>query len=148
MEHLNITFLCSQCDYIARRKNILNTHIRSVHDKLKYTCRKCDFTAVSNSSVRRHYRRDHEKVRWNCEKCEFVTKFRETYKEHEELHASGKYEEKKKEQLKRSINIQSLIVSPVKKNICGKSNCCLNKNAKKVQVENETHTSELPQIHQ
>ena len=101
-------------------------HIRAAHDNFKYKCKKCDFKAVSNSSVRRHFRQDHEGVRWNCEKCAYVTKHLESYREHEKRHASGKYEEKKNK-LKSLIDMRGPRMSPVKKNICGKSNCCLNK---------------------
>ena len=115
VEYLKITYSCTQCNFIGRRKKILREHIRSVHDNITFKCSKCEFTAVSNSSVRRHFRRDHERVRWNCDKCEFVTKFRESYKEHEKLHASGKYGEEKIEKLKRLKARHELQVSPVKK---------------------------------
>ena len=106
-------------------EKILREHIRSVHDNITFKCSKCEFTAVSNSSVRRHFRRDHERVRWNCDKCEFVTKFRESYKEHEKLHASGKYGEEKIEKLKRLKARHELQVSPVKNFFCGKLNVFL-----------------------
>ena len=137
VEHLKITYSCTRCKFIARRKKILREHIRSVHDNITFKCSKCEFTAVSNSSVRRHFRRDHERVRWNCDKCKFVTKFRESYKEHEKLHASGKYGEEKIEKLKRLKARHELRLSPVKKNICGKLNCCVTKNQTRPTLENQ-----------
>ena len=147
VEHLKITYPCTQCDFIARRKILLRAHIKSVHDNFKYKCGKCDFTAVSNSSVRRHFRRDHEKVKWSCDQCDYVTKFLESFREHEKLHASGKYKEKKKEKLNRFISTQESRASPVEKNICGKSNCCVNKNENKPSAENPKSASSTSPMH-
>ena len=80
-------FSCNQCDYQAKMKKYLTTHIESKHEG-KYTCNQCDFKALHQSHLTRHRQSKHEGVKYNCNQCDFQS----TRQDHLTAHIQSKHE--------------------------------------------------------
>ena len=50
---------CDQCNYKAERKDYLNTHIRSLHDKVRFQCHLCEYQATRKQYLTSHLGKIH-----------------------------------------------------------------------------------------
>ena len=76
--HCKVFFKCSQCDYVAKRKEMVKDHTIRRHTdptERKLKCAHCDFTAKLPEMIRIHTRRVHLTAgnEFHCEQCDFKT---------------------------------------------------------------------------
>ena len=51
---------CEECEYYATRTDLLQNHIKSVHEKiLRYSCAYCTYASFVGNTVRHHLKRTH-----------------------------------------------------------------------------------------
>ncbi|KAH7675902.1 hypothetical protein AAVH_42191, partial [Aphelenchoides avenae] len=56
-------FPCPQCDYVARRRDHLRSHVLTRHENDKpYKCSKCDFSTVYHSNYKNHVAMHSEQI--------------------------------------------------------------------------------------
>ena len=60
-------FPCQQCDYKAKQKGHLLTHIKTIHEGVKFPCEQCDYKATQKVSILRHVKSKHKVVKLHCE---------------------------------------------------------------------------------
>ena len=77
-------FSCDQCDYSTGYKHSLETHVSSVHLKLKpFKCDKCELSFGRKWSLDNHIKTVHLKVkRFACEHCEYAATSNRNLKRH------------------------------------------------------------------
>ena len=66
-------YLCDLCDYKARHRSNLLTHMKSKHEGVKYPCNYCDYRATQKGSLSSHVNSKHEGVEYPCNQCEYIT---------------------------------------------------------------------------
>ena len=87
-----LSFDCVHCDYKAKKKDYLMSHIKTVHEKVKYNCDKCDKQFTQKCHLKSHFLVVHEGIRYPCKLCDFVTKFKPALKHHiQALHDGIKF---------------------------------------------------------
>ena len=81
------TFPCPDCDYVGRRADTTNKHIKRIHKEVSkkqrkiYKCQDCEFnTTVSEITLRKHGFSEHGKTL--CSKCNNVFEDLETFTKH------------------------------------------------------------------
>ena len=61
--HEDVIFKCSECEYKARKKTILNVHIKVIHDGIKeFECLYCGATFGQKIHMKTHVKRMHKDV--------------------------------------------------------------------------------------
>ena len=63
-------FNCQHCDYKAKRKQNLVTHLQSIHEGVKYSCHQCGWKAKHLPSLYVHIQSIHHGVKYPCHKCD------------------------------------------------------------------------------
>ena len=85
-------YSCDQCDYKARQKGSLKTHIESVHGGVRYPCEKCNYQATKKINRKTHIESVHGDVRYTCVHCNFKAKWKHHLKAHiESVHGDVRY---------------------------------------------------------
>jgi len=65
--HLKVKFNCEFCDYESTQKGNLERHIHAVHLKLKpFQCDECDYSCGQSSDLKKHVDSVHKKIRFHC----------------------------------------------------------------------------------
>ena len=82
IESASKRFPCSMCKYEATQKGHLNSHIKTVHDRIKDLCEKCNKEFSDRSNLKKHIRADHEKVRYKCDQCDKEYKGQQALRNH------------------------------------------------------------------
>ena len=59
----NNAFSCEVCGYRARKRVILKTHIKVVHEKFRLSCDLCEFKSKDKSAIREHKMAVHEGIK-------------------------------------------------------------------------------------
>ena len=88
-KHEMMTFPCSQCDFKAKSKHTLRTHIKTIHEKhqvMKLSCNQCDYNGT-RSSLLKHFKSIHEGLKYHCDQCEYKA----TQKTHLLRHVASKH---------------------------------------------------------
>ena len=62
-------FNCGLCDKSYDRRQTLQTHIRTVHDKIRFKCNSCNYEATQISHLYLHRRNVHEGKTYECNIC-------------------------------------------------------------------------------
>ena len=65
---------CHQCEKAYIQKSHLNSHIRSVHDRVKYVCDQCEQRFARQDSLTKHIQSVHEGVKYACKQCDQLFK--------------------------------------------------------------------------
>jgi len=64
-------FFCDKCNYSARFKANLKTHIDSIHDIVTYQCNQCQKIFSRRSALNKHTKTIHKGFIYNCEICAY-----------------------------------------------------------------------------
>ena len=65
--HLKVKFDCEFCDYQSTRKSNLKQHVNSIHLKLKpFQCDECDYSCGQAWILKQHVDSVHKKIRFHC----------------------------------------------------------------------------------
>eukprot|EP00090_Calanus_glacialis_P008058 TRINITY_DN16406_c0_g1_i1.p1 TRINITY_DN16406_c0_g1~~TRINITY_DN16406_c0_g1_i1.p1 ORF type:complete len:322 (+),score=59.76 TRINITY_DN16406_c0_g1_i1:39-968(+) len=70
-QNIEKRFFCEQCDYSARFKANLKTHIASIHDMVTHPCNQCNKLFSQRSALNKHKRHVHEGFKYTCDICEY-----------------------------------------------------------------------------
>ena len=60
---------CDHCEYKAKTRQHLTTHIQAIHEGLRIACDMCGYAATSRPNLLRHKQRWHEGVVYSCDDC-------------------------------------------------------------------------------
>ena len=60
---------CNSCDKSYDRILTLQTHKRTVHDKIRFKCTSCNYEATQISHLKTHQRIIHEGKKYECNIC-------------------------------------------------------------------------------
>ena len=82
--HQKAPIKCSDCDYQSKKKSNMQKHVQSVHKKLKnLKCSTCSYSTSSKGNLAMHIRSVHEKIKpYLCELCSRSMSSRQHLKEH------------------------------------------------------------------
>ena len=69
---MSTTFPCPDCDYKAKWRGHLQTHIKSVHEGVKFPCQDCDYKAKRRGDLQTHIKSVHKGERFPCSDCEYT----------------------------------------------------------------------------
>merc|ERR1719481_178296 len=77
-EDYNAGFLiCSDCDYITKRKDTLREHFETKHRQILFSCEECNFQTFNPRFFRKHQFKGHKgntlkrKLTYTCFHCDF-----------------------------------------------------------------------------
>ena len=59
-------YKCKECGLKMMNKSNLNTHIRSIHERIKYPCDQCQHETTSKGHLAQHRRAVHEGIKYPC----------------------------------------------------------------------------------
>ena len=81
-DHAQATFQCSQCEKSFKDKQILRSHIQSIHDGITYPCRKCNYYATKKELLKRHDEIVHVGRRYECPDCGIMFAYKDYLSKH------------------------------------------------------------------
>ena len=64
------TIKCIECEYFAKTKKSLHSHIKIEHTGFKYDCNKCEFQTKFSINLSRHIENELERKVHNCKQCQ------------------------------------------------------------------------------
>jgi len=64
-------YACEQCDYKAKQRVKLITHVQAVHEGIKFPCTHCDYKATQLSNLNTHIKAKHLGVKFPCTQCDY-----------------------------------------------------------------------------
>ena len=78
----NNAFSCEVCGYRARKRVILKTHIKVVHEKFRLSCDLCEFKSKDKSAIREHKMAVHEGIKLKCSECDYECNMKKQMSKH------------------------------------------------------------------
>ena len=78
----NNAFSCEVCGYRARKRVILKTHIKVVHEKFRLSCDLCEFKSKDKSAIREHKMEVHEGIKLKCSECDYECNMKKQMSKH------------------------------------------------------------------
>ena len=60
---------CLRCEYEAKKKSHLQTHVKSVHEDEKFQCSHCGSKFTQKGSLQGHMKSVHEGQKFHCSHC-------------------------------------------------------------------------------
>merc|ERR1712126_131624 len=84
-QHREKNIFCDQCDFKCSRKNLLNVHVKNVHEeKQQLKCDECDFTTLLRQSLKHHVDAEHKGIRYPCDFCDHQAKDKKNLEKHKQ----------------------------------------------------------------
>ena len=81
-------FKCGQCDYLAKRRDILKQHVKVQHE-VRYSCDQCDYKATQISALKRHVDTKHAGIFYACDQCDYKATRRRDLQRHLDIKHEG-----------------------------------------------------------
>jgi hypothetical protein len=87
-------FLCEQCGFVCRSKEMFYTHVKSIHEKMlgnetQMHCKECTFSSKSRSDLNHHVSQNHNDFEIECEICGRFFVSRNELNKHRKSHAQN-----------------------------------------------------------
>ena len=90
--HQKVKYTCTECDTQFSRNSALDSHIQSIHKQVKNTCTQCDKQFSAKSDLKRHIQSIHEQVKYICTECDKQFSLKSHLKQHiQSIHEQVKY---------------------------------------------------------
>ena len=90
--HEGTKYPCSKCDYQAKDRKLLWSHMKLVHDGVRYPCSKCDYQATRKDNLKTHTESVHEGKKFPCSMCNYQsTDISSLYRHKKFVHHGFKY---------------------------------------------------------
>ena len=84
---------CDQCNYVAKHKEQITTHVKSKHQGVKFNCDLCSCVANQKSHLSIHVKSKHEGVKFHCDQCDFRGSRRSSLFTHIKFNSDAKLSE-------------------------------------------------------